>query len=79
MSVMVVWLATGCQRGERMTEKEKPFMVAAEVAELLRCSKPTAYRIMGRVNKKLASAGKIIIHGRVSRKALYEEVGLRWS
>ena len=59
-----------------MDRKEKPFMVAAEVAELLRCSKPTAYRIMGKVNKKLADAGKIIIHGRVSRQALYEELGL---
>lgn len=62
-----------------MAEKEKPFMVAAEVAELLRCSKPTAYRIMGRVNDKKRAAGKIVIHGRVSRQALYEEVGLRWS
>jgi hypothetical protein len=51
-------------------------MVAAEVAELLRCSKPTAYRVMGRVNKKLAAADKIIIAGRVSTKALYEELGL---
>jgi hypothetical protein len=62
-----------------MAGKEKPFMVAAEVAELLRCSKPTAYRIMGQVNKKLAAAGKIIIHGRVSTKALYEELGLEVS
>ena len=59
-----------------MKQTERPFMVAAEVAELLRCSKPTAYRIMGKVNKKLAATGKIIIHGRVSTKALYEELGL---
>lgn len=56
--------------------EEKPYMVAPEVAELIRASLPTAYRIMGRVNKKLTAAGKIIIHGRVSTKALYEELGL---
>ncbi len=76
MSVMVDWLATGYQRGECMAEKEKPFMVASEVAELLRCSKPTAYRIMRQVNDKMRAAGKIVLHGRVSRQALYEEVGL---
>lgn len=76
MSVMVDWLATGCQRGEHMAEKEKPFMVASEVAELLRCSKSTAYRIMRQVNDKMRAAGKIVLHGRVSRQALYEEVGL---
>lgn len=60
MSVMGVWLATGCQRGECMAEKEKPFMVAAEVAELLRCSKSTAYRIMRRVNDKKERPGRLL-------------------
>lgn len=55
---------------------EKPFMVAAEVAELLRCSVPTAYRIMGEINKELEAKGKIIIHGRVSRRYLMERVGV---
>ena len=59
-----------------MDRKEQPFMVAAEVAALCRCSKPTAYRIMKTVNDKKKAAGKIIIHGRVSRQALYEELGL---
>lgn len=76
MSVMVDWLATGYQRGDSMAEKEKPFMVASEVAELLRCSTSTAYRIMRQVNDKMRAAGKIVLHGRVSRQALYEEVGL---
>lgn len=57
-------------------EKEKPFMVVAEVAELLRCSKPMAYRIMGEINKELKAQGKIVIHGRVSRKYLLERVGV---
>lgn len=56
--------------------ENKPYMTAPEVSELIRASMPTAYRIMGKVNKKLEAAGKIIIHGRVSTKALYEELGL---
>lgn len=59
-----------------MAAVKREYMVPSEVAELCRCSKPTAYRIMGKVNKKLKAAGKIIIAGRVSTKALYEELGL---
>lgn len=56
-------------------QHEQPFMVAAEVADFLRCSKSTAYRIMGKINNELKAQGKIVIHGRVSRKSLMERVG----
>ena len=59
-----------------MKEQERPYMVAAEVADFLRCSKPTAYRIMGQINKELKAQNKIIIHGRVPRRYLMERVGV---
>ena len=41
-----------------------------EAAEQFKTSRHTL------INIELAAAGKIIIHGRVSTKALYEELGL---
>lgn len=50
------------------------FMKAAEVAELLECSKSKAYKIMQKLNKELEAAGSITVAGRVSRKYLMERL-----
>jgi hypothetical protein len=56
--------------------KDNDFLVAEEVANLLRCSKSYAYKIMKRVNDERKKAGYIVLRGRVPKKALLERVGL---
>ena len=46
----------------------KVFYTADYVAELLTISRPTAYRIIRKLNDELAGKGFIIISGRVPKK-----------
>ena len=50
----------------------KVFYTADDVAELLTISRPTAYRIIRKLNDELAEKGFIIISGRVPKK-YYDE------
>lgn len=51
----------------------KVFYTADDVAELLTISRPTAYRIIRRLNDELAKKGFIIISGRVPKKYFDEK------
>ena len=59
-----------------MAIKDPEFMVPKEVAELLRCSVSTAYKIMAKINKDRADKGFIVLRGKVPRKALLESLGI---
>lgn len=59
-----------------MLVKDPEFMVPKEVAELLRCSVSTAYKVMAKINKERDAKGLIVLRGRVPRKALLERVGI---
>lgn len=52
------------------------YMVASEVAAVLRCSLSKAYQIMQAIHKEMKSEGLIVIHGRVPRQRLLRRVGL---
>ncbi len=51
----------------------KVFYTADDVAELLTISRPTAYRIIRKLNDELAEKGFIIISGRVPKKYFDEK------
>lgn len=51
----------------------KVFYTADDVAELLTISRPTAYRIIRKLNDELAKKGFIIISGRVPKKYFDEK------
>ncbi len=51
----------------------KVFYTADDVAELLTISRPTAYRIIRKLNDELAGKGFIIISGRVLKKYFDEK------
>lgn len=51
----------------------KLFYTADDVAELLTISRPTAYRIIRKLNDELAEKGFIIISGRVPKKYFDEK------
>lgn len=53
--------------------KSKLFYTADDVAELLTISRPTAYRIIRKLNDELAEKGFIIISGRVPKKYFDEK------
>ncbi len=52
----------------------KKFLTAAEVAEILDVSVSTAYRIVKKMNDKLAAEGKIIVPGKIAARYFYEHV-----
>ena len=52
----------------------KRFLTATEVAEILDVSISTAYRIVKKLNDKLASEGKIIVPGKIAARYFYEHI-----
>ena len=53
---------------------ESLFIRAGEVIHLLGVSKSEAYRIIKRLNDKMASKGYIVVNGRVNRRYLEERI-----
>ena len=49
------------------------FMRADEVASVLGVSKPYAYKLIQRLNEKLAKTGCFTMAGRIDRKFFYEQ------
>ena len=49
------------------------FYSAEQVAEILMVSKPTAYRIIKKLNDELSGRGYITINGKVSIKFFHEK------
>ena len=58
-------------RGEKMTNSI--FLSAQEVAEMLKISKPYAYKIINRLNRELEDRNFITIPSRVSKKYFEEK------
>lgn len=58
------------------TSKEKRFLNAHDVAEILNISKSSAYRIIRKLNEELKKSGKITVSGRISSKYFFENVYL---
>ncbi|MBR6902606.1 MAG: DNA-binding protein [Clostridia bacterium] len=54
--------------------QEKKFLTAADVAEYMSISKSMAYTIIRKMNKELESRGKIIVHGKISRRYFEEKI-----
>lgn len=57
-------------------ENKKQFLNAKDVAEILRISEATAYRIIKNLNEELKKKGKIILPGKISRRYLEEKIYL---
>jgi sugar-specific transcriptional regulator TrmB len=55
-----------------MNTKNKLFITAHELSEMLQVSEGHAYKLIRMLNKELESKGYIIIAGRVPRKYLEE-------
>lgn len=53
--------------------QEKRFLTADDVAEIMSISKSTAYRVIKQLNDELSGQGKIIIHGKISRRYFEEK------
>lgn len=56
--------------------KQKKFLTATEVSEILDVSRSTAYRIIHKLNAELEKAGKITVAGKVSARYFYENTYL---
>lgn len=54
--------------------EEKRFLNAADVAEIMECSKSQAYAIMRQLNAELKERHYVVIHGRVNAKYFFERV-----
>ena len=52
----------------------KNFLTAADVAEFMSISVPTAYKIIRRLNDELRSQGFITIAGKVSRQYFQKKI-----
>ena len=52
---------------------EKKFLTAKEVANIIRSSETTAYRIIKKLNSDLEKKGKIIVPGKISKR-YFEEI-----
>ena len=54
--------------------QEQKFLTADDIAKIMNISKSTAYRVIKQLNDELKQQGKIIIHGKVSRRYFEEKV-----
>ncbi len=54
--------------------EEKRFLTAADVAEVMECSKSRAYEIIKKLNAELEEKHYITIHGRINAKYFYERI-----
>lgn len=54
--------------------QEQKFLTADDVAKMMNISKSTAYRVIKQLNDELYKQGKIIIHGKISRRYFEEKV-----
>ncbi len=54
--------------------EEKRFLTAADVAEVMECSKSRAYEIIKKLNAELEEKHYITIHGKVNAKYFYERI-----
>lgn len=59
-----------------MENDEKKFLTAKDVAEIIRSSEASAYRIIKEMNEELKKRGKIIIPGKISKRYFEEKVYL---
>ena len=50
------------------------YLSAKEVAAAIPCSMALAYKIIRKINDKLAKQGKIVIRGKVNRKFFEKEM-----
>lgn len=53
---------------------EQKFLTADDVANMMNISKSTAYLVIKQLNGELHKQGKIIIHGKISRRYFEEKV-----
>lgn len=53
--------------------EEKLFLTAEEVAEMLQCSKPYAYKVIRTLNDELGKKGYMVVSGKVSTKYFKEK------
>ena len=53
---------------------EQKFLTADDVANMMNISKSTAYLVIKQLNSELHKQGKIIIHGKISRRYFEEKV-----
>lgn len=54
--------------------EEKRFLNAADVAEVMECSKSRAYEIIRQLNNELEEKKYITIHGKINSKYFYERI-----
>lgn len=54
--------------------EEKRFLTAADVTEVMECSKSRAYEIIKKLNAELEEKHYITIHGKVNAKYFYERI-----
>lgn len=59
-----------------MKNDERKFLTAKDVAEIIRSSEASAYRIIKELNTELKNKGKIIIPGKISKRYFEEKVYL---
>ena len=54
--------------------KNKRYLSAADVAEYMDISVPTAYKIIRRLNDELSAGGYLVVAGRVSRRYFEQKI-----
>lgn len=55
---------------------DRPFLLPADVMELMGCKRSAAYELIRKLNKELQAKGFITLHGRVSKKYFFERMCL---
>lgn len=59
---------------ETKSIEEKRFLTAADVADIMECSKNQAYAIIRQLNEELKEMHCVTIHGRVNKKYFFEKI-----
>lgn len=55
---------------------EKDFMNAKDVADLVGISKPSAYRVIHKLNEELSKKGFVTFSGKIPTKYLRKRIGI---
>ena len=61
---------------EEVKEKEKKFLTAADISDLIGCSESYAYSVIRKLNDELQEQKYIIFRGKINAKYIYKRAWL---
>lgn len=61
---------------QKVRQKEKKFLSATDISNLIGCSESYAYNVIRQLNEEMKANNYIVFRGKINAKYFYQRVGL---